>query len=91
MCFLPPNWSENTLRLRFANFGEVENCGIQMDDILGGSLFFGFVTFRTVAQAQLATAQMDGFFVVGRTLHVEMFCLRRKTYGVAEGSALEGK
>ena len=53
--------TDKTLRKAFSPFGEVTDARVMMDSTTGRSRGFGFVSYRTRAEAEQAMGQMNGF------------------------------
>lgn len=62
---------EKTLRDAFASFGEVTDVRIITDRDTGRSRGFGFVSFNSEGEAQVALQEMDGRDLAGRTIRVD--------------------
>lgn len=64
------NLSDEDLKNAFAEIGEVVEAVIIMDRATGKSKGFGFVTMKTVEEAQKAIAELNGKELDGKTLTV---------------------
>jgi len=66
------SWDTNDVGLKeaFASFGTVHEAKVILDRETGRSRGFGFVTLNDVAEAEAATAAMDGTMLDGRTIRV---------------------
>ena len=62
--------TEDALREAFEAIGEVVEAKIITDKFSGKSRGFGFVTMKTVEDAQKAVEQLDGSELDGRTIKV---------------------
>ena len=64
------NTSEADLRTAFEQFGHVSDVHVATDRETGRARGFGFVTFGTGEESQLAAEKMNGADLDGRTLTV---------------------
>lgn len=64
------NTSEADLRTAFEQFGAVTDVHVATDRETGRARGFGFVTFSTGEESQLASEKMNGTDLDGRTLTV---------------------
>ncbi|KAH9551730.1 hypothetical protein CY35_09G028300 [Sphagnum magellanicum] len=62
---------EQTLKEAFSSFGEVIEAKIICDRDTGRSRGFGFVSFKSEQEAEVALQEMDGRDLAGRTIRVD--------------------
>lgn len=67
---LPRDVSEQELKVRFAEYGEVLSCRIIKDQFSGQSRGFGFVEMPSQEEAEKAIAGLNGKELNGRQLVV---------------------
>ena len=60
--------TDKVLRKAFSGFGEVTDARVMMDTITGRSRGFGFVSYRTRAEAEQAMGQMNGEWLGSRAI-----------------------
>ena len=66
------NTTENALQDAFAAFGTVMEANLMMDRATGRARGFGFITMSTDEEAQKAIEGLNGEFVDGRALTVNL-------------------
>ncbi len=78
--------SDDALRQAFSEFGEVTEAKVITDRETGRSRGFGFVTFAEASQAQEARDQMNGEYLDGRMIRVDVAHDRRSGGGGGGGN-----
>lgn len=82
--------TSDTLRERFASFGEVTDVHVVTDRESGRSRGFGFVTMGTATEAEKAIAEMNGAMFDGRPLRVNEAEPRPQRGGGGGGGGRDG-
>jgi CUG-BP- and ETR3-like factor len=68
---IPDDFTDQDLFDTFAPFGTVIRCQITTDKVTGDSKGFGFVSYNSAEEADVAVSNMNGANVKGRRLKVE--------------------
>jgi len=81
---------ENTLRDAFSSFGNVTEVKIIIDRDTGRSRGFGFVSFTSESEAEVALQEMDGRELAGRLIRVDYATERTPGTGVGGDRGFRG-
>ena len=75
--YLPWSVDEEALRAMFAEFGEVEQARLVVNNATHASLGYGFVKFATEADAQSALLEVNKRSVLGREVALQPYSSKR--------------
>ena len=69
---IPPEWTDETLAMKFLPFGNVVSATVFVDKETGVSRCFGFVSYDNPSSARLAIQNLDGLRLNGKRLTVQL-------------------